>query len=247
MLGKIKIDKAHRQIKNRQKRQDLLSNSAIGNVQFPENIQFIEGDFRDKSNDIPDNCIDLIFTDPPYQRSWLPSYEPLGKIAFRVLKEGGSLVMYAGHYALPQIFDYMKNSGLKYWWLIVVKHPGSSARMFYQNVITTYKPLIWFVKGTKPKILEFIEDSVESHRPDKTLHPWTQSTDEAEHVLSKVTTPKDVVLDCLMGTGTTAIAAMKLNRRFVGIEKNADMLAIAKQRISQIISSAQRLQGEKVN
>src|SRR5215510_1952830 len=42
------------------------------------------------------------------------------KLASRVLKEGGSLVMSAGYYALPEIFDYMKNSGLKYWWAIVV-------------------------------------------------------------------------------------------------------------------------------
>ena len=167
----------------------------------------IEGDFREKCKDIADNSIDLIFTDPPYNKGWLPFYEPLGKIAFRVLNEGGSLVMYAGHYALPQIFDYMKNSGLKYWWQIVVTHPGSSARMFSRNVSVTYKPLLWYAKGPRPKILEFIKDSVESKRPDKTLHLWIQSTDEAEHVISKLTNPNDVVLDPLLGTGTTAIAA----------------------------------------
>jgi hypothetical protein len=86
--------------------------------------------------------------------------------------------MYAGHYALPQIFDYMENSGLRFWWVIMVKHTGSSARMFSKNVIVTYKPLLWFTKGDKPKTFEFIKDSVESERPDKRLHPWTQSIDE---------------------------------------------------------------------
>ena len=246
-LGKITINKAYRQLKNQEKRQDLLSNAVISNVQFPDNIHLIEGDFIEKCKEIPDNSIDLIFTDPPYQRGWLPFYETLGKIAFRVLKEGGSLVMYAGHYALPQIFDYMKNSGLKYWWEIVVTHPGSSARMFSRNVSVTYKPLLWYAKGPRPKILEFIKDSVESKRPDKTLHPWIQSTDEAEHVISKLTNPNDVVLDPLIGTGTTAIAALKLNRRFIGIDASAEMLATARNRISQLISSAHRLQGENVN
>ena len=246
-LGKITINKAYRQLKNQEKRQDLLSKAVISNVQFPGNIHLIEGDFIEKCKDIPDNSIDLIFTDPPYQRGWLPFYEPLGKIAFRALKEGGSLVMYAGHYALPQIFDYMKNSGLKYWWEIVVTHPGSSARMFSRNVGVTYKPLLWYAKGPRPKILEFIKDSVESKRPDKTLHPWIQSTDEAEHVISKLTNPNDVVLDPLIGTGTTAIARLKLNRRFIGIDASAEMLATARNRISQLISSAQRLQGENVN
>ena len=246
-LGKITIDKAYRQLKNQDRRQNLLSNGVISNVQFPDNIHLFEGDFIEKCKDIADNSIDLIFTDPPYQRGWLPFYEPLGKIAFRVLKEGGSLVMYAGHYALPQIFDYTKNSGLKYWWEIVVTHPGSSARMFSRNVSVTYKPLLRYAKGLRPKILEFIKDSVESKRPDKTIHLWIQSTDEAEHVISKLTNPNDVVLDPLIGTGTTAIAALKLNRRFIGIDVSAEMLATARHRISQLISSAQRLQGENVN
>jgi DNA modification methylase len=55
------------------------------------------------------------------------------------------------------------------------------------------------------------------------------------------------VLDPLIGTGTTAIAALKLNRRFIGIDVSAEMLATARNRISQLISSAQRLQGENVN
>ena len=245
--GEKSIDKVFRQFKNQEKRRDLLSNGVISNIQFPDNIQLIEGDFIEKCKEILDNSIDLIFTDPPYQRGWLPFYEPLGKIAFRALKEGGSLVMYAGHYALPQIFEYMKNSGLKYWWEIVVTHPGSSARMFSRNVSVTYKPLFWYAKGPRPKILEFIKDSVESKRPDKTLHLWIQSTDEAEHVISKLTNPNDVVLDPLIGNGTTAIAALKLNRRFIGIDVSAEMLATARHRISQLISSAQRLQGENVN
>ncbi|MGC1933301.1 MAG: hypothetical protein WA667_30370, partial [Candidatus Nitrosopolaris sp.] len=110
-LGKITIDKAYRQLENQKKRQDLLSNGTISNIQFSHSIRLTEGDFIEVSKDIPDNSIGLVFTDPPYQRGWLPFYEPLGKIAFRALKEGGSLVMYAGHYALPQIFEYMKNSG----------------------------------------------------------------------------------------------------------------------------------------
>ncbi|MFZ0225005.1 MAG: DNA methyltransferase, partial [Candidatus Nitrosopolaris sp.] len=74
-----------------------------------------------------------------------------------------------------------------------------------------------------------------------------QSTDEAEHVISKLTNPNDFVLDPLVGTGTTAIAALKLNRRFIGIDVSAEMLATARNRISQLISSAQRQQGENVN
>jgi len=86
-------------------------------------------------------------------------------------------------------------SGLKYRWQIVVIHTGSFARMFSNTVIVTYKPLLWYFKGTEPKILESISDSVVSKPPDKSLYPWTQSPVEAEYMISKLTAPNDVVLD----------------------------------------------------
>ena len=64
------------------------------------------GDFRYiDTTKIEDKSVDLIFTDPPHQKEWLPSYESLAKLACRVLKDGGSLVMYAGNYALPHIIE----------------------------------------------------------------------------------------------------------------------------------------------
>ncbi|MFY9872516.1 MAG: DNA methyltransferase [Candidatus Nitrosopolaris sp.] len=118
----------------------------------------------------------------------------------------------------------------KFWAKILVGNNGKTCAR-------TYKPLLWFAKDPRPKVFEFMEDSVESQRPDKTLHPWTQSTDEVMHV----------VLDQLIGTGTTAIAAIRLNRRFVRIEKNSDALAIARHGISTIISSDQMPQGKMIN
>lgn len=41
----------------------------------------------------------------------------------------------------------------------------------------------------------------------------------------------DVVLDCCMGSGTTGVAALRLGRRFVGIEREAEYYEIAKRRI----------------
>lgn len=42
-----------------------------------------------------------------------------------------------------------------------------------------------------------------------------------------------VVLDCFMGSGTTAIASQQLNRRFIGFELNPEYVRIAEQRLSQ--------------
>jgi site-specific DNA-methyltransferase (adenine-specific) len=47
-----------------------------------------------------------------------------------------------------------------------------------------------------------------------------------------------IVLDPFTGSGTTAVVAKKLNRRFIGIELNPKYVRMAKQRLSQIKSAA---------
>lgn len=51
-----------------------------------------------------------------------------------------------------------------------------------------------------------------------------------DHILSW-SNSGDTVLDCFVGSGTTGIACMQLNRRFIGIDIVADYIAIANRRI----------------
>jgi 16S rRNA G966 N2-methylase RsmD len=205
--GDTSITKEYNRIKQKEKQDQLIkeaTEAATSNLRGEKEskVKLIQNDFqRIDPATIPDGTIDLIFTDPPYNKEWLHLYEQLGLLAFRVLKDGGSLVMYAGHYALPQIFEYMKTSGLKYWWEIVVKHNGGSKLLQYQHVYVMFKPLLWFVKGNKLKGSDSLKDLIESQPPDKALHEWQQSPVEAEHVISKLTIENDVVLDPLMGSG----------------------------------------------
>ena len=48
-----------------------------------------------------------------------------------------------------------------------------------------------------------------------------------------LTDPGDLVLDCFMGSGTTAAAAIREGRRFIGIELNADYVELAHKAIAQ--------------
>ena len=63
----------------------------------------MHGDFRQLSKTIPNESIELIFTDPPYAAEFVPLYEDLAVIAHNVLEEEGSLVTYVGHYAIPKV------------------------------------------------------------------------------------------------------------------------------------------------
>jgi len=45
----------------------------------------------------------------------------------------------------------------------------------------------------------------------------------------------DIILDCFMGSGTTIIASVELNRKFIGIEKDEINFNMAKNRIEQYL------------
>lgn len=52
-----------------------------------------------------------------------------------------------------------------------------------------------------------------------------------------LTDPGEVVLDCFLGSGTTAIAALKEHRRFIGIELEKKYVALAKRHISSFLKT----------
>ena len=231
--GQWSIDSTFKKILDSESRDKLVNSKPV--FELPENIQLLQGDFRDKGKDILDNSIDLIFTDPPYDKPSLPLYRDLGIIAGRVLKKGGSLLTIAGHYALPQIFKFMEEiPGLKYWHILNVIHSGRPARLFHRHVVVGWKPLLWYVKGQKLRTRDFIRDTIISAQPDKILHEMEQSPIEAEHVISRLTFegPNEIVLDPFMGSGTTEKACIKLNRKFIGIEIDPKTFEVAKARLN---------------
>jgi ParB-like chromosome segregation protein Spo0J len=233
--GKLKIDKAYRQIQKQHNKQELINAEPVLKLPAGENTRLFQGDFIEKSKElIPDNSIDLLFTDPPYGSQYLPLYDELARLATRVLKDGGSLVVYAGHYAIPEIIDMMHSAGLEYWWTMSIVLGGSFARHYPRKISIKWKPLLWFVKGDKTNTLDFISDTINSTRPSKALHEWEQSIIEAEHVISRLTVENQIVLDPMMGSGTAGAAAIKLKRQFVGIEIDPEKFQIAKSRLVNV-------------
>jgi site-specific DNA-methyltransferase (adenine-specific) len=69
-------------------------------------------------------------------------------------------------------------------------------------------------------------------RSEKSLgnHPTQKPLALLERIVTLWTRPRDLVLDCFLGTGTTAVAAQRLKRRWVGIEKDRKYFAVANAR-----------------
>lgn len=67
--------------------------------------------------------------------------------------------------------------------------------------------------------------------PSKGGHIATFPPTLAEWPVLLSTAPGDLVLDPFIGSGTTGVAALRLGRRFVGLELNPDYMQIAKDRL----------------
>lgn len=66
------------------------------------------------------------------------------------------------------------------------------------------------------------------------VHPTQKPVEVIEKLITDSTKEGDLVLDCFMGSGTTAVAAKKLNRNFIGFEIQEKYIEIAKRRLKQV-------------
>lgn len=66
------------------------------------------------------------------------------------------------------------------------------------------------------------------------LHPTQKPVDLLKYLINTFTKENDLVLDFTMGSGSTGVAALQLNRRFIGIEKDPEYYNIANERLKDI-------------
>ena len=122
---------------------------------------------------------------------------------------------------------------------------------WYSNIETgknyptseTIKPITKYLNLT-------IEDLVPKYNNLKTHHSvWNYDLDGEkvghitpkpvsliENIIKHTTDVDDIVLDCFMGSGTTGIACVKTNRRFIGVEKEENFFDISNKRIQKEIN-----------
>jgi site-specific DNA-methyltransferase (adenine-specific) len=64
-------------------------------------------------------------------------------------------------------------------------------------------------------------------------HPTQKPVALFEYLIRTYTNPGDLVLDSCMGSGTTAVACLNTNRRFIGFELDAEYCRVARERIDR--------------
>lgn len=76
------------------------------------------------------------------------------------------------------------------------------------------------------------------HSSGRDKHPCQLPLPLLERMILMTTDENDIVLDPFMGTGTTAIAATKLGRRYVGFELSESFANITQQKLSETVANS---------
>jgi len=203
---------------------------------YYETVTIIEGEFQQVCKELKENSIDYIITDPPYGKDYLSLYEDLAETASRILKDGGSLFVLTGQSYLPEIIKLI-NSYLKYNWTLAYLTPGGQSVQLWQRKVNTFwKPVLWYIKGEYEG--KWIGDVTKSdtNDNDKRFMGWQQSESGMGDLVERVTNHGELILDPFMGSGTTGVVALRLGRRFIGIDCDPEIVNIAKQRIGGVLA-----------
>lgn len=75
---------------------------------------------------------------------------------------------------------------------------------------------------------------IKFNRDKDKLHPTQKPVSLCEYLIQTYTNEGDVILDNCMGSGTTGIACLNTNRKFIGMELDNTYFEIAKKRIEEV-------------
>lgn len=174
--------------------------------------------------------VDAIICDPPYPQEYIHLMEDLAYIASKVLKPGRPLVAMLGAAYIPQYIELMSKH-LKYHWTIADILGGANSVQHAWKTFVGWKPIFVFTNGPAQIPFYFL-DTVKSPGPDKDFHVWGQDVKTFEILIYRFTNPGERICDPFLGGGTTGIAALRMQRRFVGFDNDPVAVNTTLQRLA---------------
>jgi len=231
--GETTIHKEYRALKKAERRQQRTARKASRPSVAGCPYRVVIADIRQAHHQVAAESVDWIITDPPYPKRYLELYDHLAKLAAHALKPGGSLIAMVGQSYLPDILAALAQS-LRYHWTLAYLTPGGqSAQLWTQKVNTFWKPLLWFTKGKYEG--DWIGDVCRSDGNDKRFHHWGQSESGMADIIERFTDPGDMICDPFLGAGTTGVVAVRMGRRFIGLDVDADCATTAEGRMADAL------------
>jgi len=203
-------------------------------LKWPEDFlnRIIQGDCLEVMKQMPDKCVDLVLTDPPYGLgrkmhdggTWStnPMYDnmlqwdikPVGdEYIQEILRISKNQVVWGGH-----LYNLPKNRC----WISWSKSNSPPSMGDFELAWTSFdEPCRQFDCPVNPP----------GHLPRK--HPTQKPMRLFKWILKNYSDQNQIILDPFLGSGTTAIAAAQLGRKFIGVEISEAYVEIARERLKR--------------
>ena len=219
------------------------------------NYTVVNGDCLDYLGQIPDNSIDLILTDPPYNiaqystgninlpgrsalnndlAEWdLIPIDPFDLLPDfkRIIKPDGNIFVFTSYNLIGkwhEAFDSEFDTFQFFIW-----HKTNPAPKIFKNGFLNSCEMIacMWNKGHKWNFSDQRNICMKPERLSEPKHPSQKPVRLLEHIVSIASNENDVVFDPFMGVGSTGVAALRNKRRFIGIEIEKSYFDAAEMRI----------------
>lgn len=157
------------------------------------------------------------------------------KECYRILKKSGTLICFYDLWKITTLQKYFLDAKFQQLrfieWLKTNPVPLNSKT----NYLTNAREIaICGVKIGKPTFNSAYDKGVYKypicHTKDR-FHPTQKPVELLEELIQKHSNPNDTILDCFAGSASTAIAAYKQNRNFIGCEISKEYYNKAMNRI----------------
>lgn len=204
---------------------------------------------------LPDNCVDLVVTDPPYVLSLqgagiykrkLKYHHDLEDITdgfrpeildelVRVMKRINCYFFCSQAQILPLLKYFHEDKGCYY--TLLTWHKDNPVPACGNSYLNDTEYILFFrekgvpIYGTYDTKHRYYVTHINSK--DKTLygHPTCKPVDILQNFIVNSSLENDIVLDPFMGSGSTAIAAINTQRQYLGYEINPEYYDTAIRRI----------------
>lgn len=220
------------------------------------------GDCIEILKDIPDNSIDLVVIDPPYELETQRGggfFRESNEKRRKYQDEIENMMLGISEELLDAICNKMKKVNM----YIFCSRTQMLTLLNYANKkCFSWNLLAWHKTNPIPtcnnkylndtEYIVFMREKgvsiygnyhtkksyyvTPTNKEDKKLykHPTIKPLDIIKNLIINSSQENDTVLDCFMGSGTTGVACKELNRNFIGIEIDNTYFEIAKNRIEEL-------------
>jgi DNA modification methylase len=170
--------------------------------------------------------------------SWIPLYAKL-------LNANGSMIIFCSYRYISYLVDTLESesTGMIVKDIIVWQKSNPMPRNINRRYVQDMEFAIWAVKKNakwvfnkpldKPYLRSVFTTSLVSGS-ERLGHPTQKSLKLMQEIINIHTNDNQIILDPFMGSGTTGEAALRLGRRFIGIELNEKYFNLSTKRLNLI-------------